>query len=135
MTLSILSDRDADSDLLFQFTFVVSSGPPSFVQCTNGVTQIFSARGIHPNISRDVMTSQYVNNLQPDKTLVKVILPPQPKKAATYTCTVTVEGRENITTTNYSIVSLGTSSSIVTVTGKSSFAQLLYLVYQKWYQL
>ena len=119
MTLSILSERDADPVLLLAFTLVVSSGPPSFIQCTRSGTLIFSARGIHSNVNREVIRSQYVNSLQPDMTRVRVILPPQQRMAATYTCTATVESRMNITTTSYHTVSLGTVSSTVTVTGKS----------------
>ena len=118
MMLTILSKRDAESDLLLAFTFMVSSGPPSRIQCTNGITQIFSARGNHLHVNREVLRSQYSSSSQPDMTRVRVTLPSQPRIGRTYTCTVTVEGRVNIATGSYDFVTLGTGSSTLTVTGK-----------------
>ena len=112
MTLSILSSRDADPNIAITLYFNVSFGPPSRVECTNGMSQIFSARS-HPDISREVIRSHYVNVTEPDMTRVTIRLSSLPKVGGTYTCTVTVESR--VTSGTYS---KGTGSSTATVTGK-----------------
>ena len=111
MTLSILSSRDADLIITIRLSFDVSFGPPSRIECTNGTSQIFSARS-HPGITR-VIRSRYVNVTEPDMTRVTIRLSSLPKVGGTYTCTVTVESR--VSSGSYS---KGTGSSTATVTGE-----------------
>ena len=113
MTLSILSLRDADPNIAITLSFNISFGPPSHIECTNGMTQIISATGSHPDISREVIRSRYVNSTEPDMTHVRVRLLSLPKVGGTYTCTVTVKSR--VSSGSYS---KGTGSSTATVTGK-----------------
>ena len=112
MTLSILSSRDADLNIKMKLSFGVSFGPPSRIECTNGMSQIFSARS-HPDITREVIRSRYVNVTEPDMTRVTIRLSSLPKVGGTYTCTVTVESR--VSSGSYS---KGTGSSTATVTGE-----------------
>ena len=117
MTLSVVSSRDADPNVTITFFLTVSFGPPSHIQCSNGLTQVISVRGIHSDVTYDVIRSHYINSSLPDMTRVTVKLPPQPREGRTYTCTVTVEGRTNIATGNYVPVTMGTGSSTTTITG------------------
>ena len=71
-----------------------------------------------PNLSREVIRSQYVNSSQPDMTRVTVKVE-QPREEGTYQCEVTVEGRVHIdSNTNYAHDTRGTGTSTVTVTGE-----------------
>ena len=69
-------------------------------------------------LSYNVIMSQYIDSSQPDVTHVTVRLPPQPRENRTYTCTVTVEGRVNISSGNYMPVVKGTGFSSVKLTGE-----------------
>ena len=95
MTLSILSSRDADLNIAITFSFNVSFGPPSRIECTNGLNQILitETSGKKPDISREVIRSHFVNSTEPDMTRVTVRLSSLLKVAGTYTCFVTVESR------------------------------------------
>ena len=84
MTLSILSSRDADPNITITLSFNVSFGPPSRVECTNGLTEIFSESGSHPDISREVIGSHYVDVTEPDMTRVMVRLSSLPKVGHSY---------------------------------------------------
>ena len=118
MTLSILSSRDADPNIMYSLSFIVSFGPPSKIRCTSDSMQ-FEIRGPDPRVTREVIRSRYINSTQPDMSRVTVRLDPQPRVERTYICTVTVEGRTNITRGNYDFVTLGTpGSSTVTVAGE-----------------
>ena len=126
MTLTVLSPRDADPDIEYSFSFTVSFGPPSSISCMyNDSIQVFSGRGIHPQLSYDVIRSQYVNSSLPDMTRVTVRLPPQPREGRTYNCTVTVEGRVNIANIAYDYDQKGAGSSTSTISGKQRFAILM----------
>ena len=119
MTLSLLSSRDSDPNIEYMFTFNVSFGPPSRINCIymyENIQQDFSVTGIQ--LSYNVIRSQYVNSSQPDMTHVTVRLPPQPREKRTYICTVVVEGRVGISSGNYMPVMKGTGSSTVKVTGE-----------------
>ena len=69
-------------------------------------------------IGREVIRSRYISSTQPDMTRVIVRPDPQFRDEATYNCTVIVEGRINIATSNYDFVQMGSGSSTVTVTGE-----------------
>ena len=118
MTLSILSSRDADPNIEYSLSFTVSYGPPSRISCSRGSSVLLDIRGLDPRITREVIRSHYINSAQPDMTRVTVTLDSQPREGATYTCTVTVEGRTNITSGNYDFDSKGSGFSTVTVTGE-----------------
>ena len=124
MTLSILSSRDADPNIEYFLSFNVSFGPPSRINCiyTNMCENVmvrknYSIDGIQ--LSYHVIRSQYIDSSQPDMTHVTVRLPPQPRENRTYICTVTVEGRVNISSGNYMPVTKGTGSSSVKLRGES----------------
>ena len=118
MTLSILSSRDADPNIEYSLSFTVSFGPPSNISCTRDSSVFIDIRGLDPRVTREVIRSRYISSTQPDMSRVIVRLDPQPRLGATYACTVTVEGRTNITSGTYNIVAMGSGSSTVTVTGE-----------------
>ena len=119
MTLSILSSRDADPKIDYSLSFTVSFGPPSNITCTRDGSFFLAIRGPDPRVTREVIRSRYISSTQPDMTRVTVRLENVPRVERTYNCTVTVEGRINITSGNYDFVTLGTpGSSTVTVTGE-----------------
>ena len=121
MTLSVLSSRDADiADIAFSFT--VSFGPPSRIACTRDGCMLFNIRD-DPRLTREVIRSRYISTTEPDMTHVTVRLDTQPRVGATYTCTVTVEGRSHnfvkgVTSDIPDIVTVKSRSSTVTVTGE-----------------
>ena len=118
MTLSILSSRDADPNITISLSFNVSFGPPSLIRCNRDSVQLFNTRGPTPLFTREVIRSRYINSTHPDMSRVTVNLDSQPRVGATYTCTVTVEGRTNIAFGSYNFVVKGSGSSTVTVTGE-----------------
>ena len=118
MTLSILSSRDADTNITISFSFTVSFGPPSRVTCSRDSVQLINVGDPDPRVTREVIRSRYINSTHPDMSHVTVNLDSQPKVGATYNCTVTVEARNNIANGIYDFVPRGTGSSTVTVTGE-----------------
>ena len=68
MTLSILSSRDADPNIMFRLSFNISFGPPSRIQCTRDSSNILSGRGIVSGVDYEVIRSQYISSSQPDMT-------------------------------------------------------------------
>ena len=120
MTLSILSSRDADPNIMFRLSFNISFGLPSRIQCTRDSSTILSGRGIVSGVDYEVIRSQYISSSQPDMTRLSFIQT-RPRIGATYQCTVTVEGRQNIasgSTGNYDFDVLGSGTSSITVTGE-----------------
>ena len=118
MKLIIHSQRDANPNVMLSFSFTVSFGPPSRIQCSNGLAQVVSVRGLRSDVVYDVIRSHYINSSLSDMTHVTVRLPPQPREGRTFTCTVTVEGRTNIASGNYARVTMGsTRSSTTTISG------------------
>ena len=118
MRVSILSSRDTDPNVVFTLSFNVTFGPPSRVFCRYGSTTILNKRD-HPNLSREVIRSQYVNSSHPDMTHVTVKVD-QPREERTYECEVTIEGRVHIDddTNKYAHDPKGSGTSNVTVTGE-----------------
>lgn len=119
MTLTIHSSRDADPNVEFSFSFTVSFGPPSSIRClhSNNV-EVFFVRGINPGlVTRKVIRIHYINMSEPDETHVTIKLPPQPRAKRKYTCIVTVEGRQNISTGNYTPIAKGSGSTTASITG------------------
>ena len=117
MTLSILSSRDADPDIMFRLSFNISFGLPSRIQCTRDSSPILSGRGIVSGVDYEVIRSQYISSSQPDMTRLS-FNQTRPRIGATYQCTVTVEGRRNIASGNYDFDVLGSGTSSITVTGE-----------------
>ena len=116
MTLCILSSRDADP-IMFRLTFNMSFGLPSRIKCTRDSTDILDGRGIVPGVHYEVIRSQYINSSQPDMTRLS-FTQTQPRMEITYSCTVTVEGRQNIASGTYAHDPLGSETSTATVTGE-----------------
>ena len=122
MTLSILSSRDADPDIIFRLSFNISFGLPSLIQCTGFVPRFFDNidDGIVSGVDYEVIRSQYISSSQPDMTRLS-FNQTRPRIGATYQCTVNVEGRRNIasgSTGNYDYDKLGSATSSITVTGE-----------------
>ena len=122
MTLSILSSRDADPNIIFRLSFNVSFGPPSRIQCTGFVPKFFDDDndGIVSGVDYEVIRSQYINSSQPDMTRLS-FNQLRPRMRMEYRCTVTSLGRRSIasgSTGNYDFDILGSGISSITVTGE-----------------
>ena len=121
MTLSILSSRDVDGDIMFRLSFNISFGLPSHIQCNRNSINILGGtaqgRGIVSGVDYEVIRSQYISSSQPDMTRLS-FNQTRPRIGATYQCTVTVEGRRNIASGTYNFDVLGSGTSSITVTGE-----------------
>ena len=126
MTLSILSSRDTDPNIMFRLSFNISFGLPSRIQCTRDSINILGGtapgfgRGIVSGVDYEVIRSQYISSSQPDMTRLS-FNQTRPRIGATYQCTVTVEGRQNIasgTIGSYDYDVLGSGTSSIAVTGE-----------------
>ena len=122
MTLSILSSRDADGDIMFRLSFNISFGPPSRIQCIGFVPKFFDDDndGIVSGVDYEVIRSQYISSSQPDMTCLS-FNQTRPRMITEYRCTVTVIGRRNIasgSTGVYDFDVLGSGTSSITVTGE-----------------
>ena len=126
MRVSILSSRDTLSNIVLTLSFSVTFGPPSRIFCYYKTTTILNTQD-HPNLSREVIRSQYVNSSQPDMTRVTVKVNQPIKVERTYICHVFVEGRMNIASGNYDYLQKGGRSTNVTVTGKCMIDCVQYL--------
>ena len=106
------------ANVLLTLSFNVTFGPPSRVFCRYESKTILHNGRDHPNLSRDVIRSQYVNSSQPDMTRVAVKVNQYVRNKGTYECQVFVEGRVNINSSYYHYDLKGTGTCAVTVTGE-----------------
>ena len=121
MRVTILSSRDTVPNVVFTLSFNVTFGPASNVKCyyNNVFFLSFVARDDHPNLSREVIRSKYVNNLQPDMTLVTAKIDQPVREERLYRCEVVAEGRVGIVSGTYSHLQKGpVRTSTVTITGE-----------------
>ena len=131
MKLFLLTSRDTESNLLnFTLSFTVSYGVPSRLCCVDGNNvKLFSETGSRGSfvtqLSREVIRSHYINSSYPDMTRVSIARTGQPRAAATYTCTVYVEGRVNSENRlAYNFRHMGNNVTTASITGEC--IQLLY---------
>ena len=117
MRVSMLSSRDTVSNIVITLSFNVTFGPPSHVFCRHKTTAFLNARD-HPNLTREVIRSQYVSSSQPDMTRITIKVVQSVKEVGTYTCQVTIEGRVNIVSGNYNFDSKGSRAATITITGE-----------------
>ena len=118
MRVSILSSRDTPSNIVFTLSFNVTFGPPSRVLCyRNNQPNAFFNKRDDPNLSREVIRSQYVNSSQPDMTRVTVKVVQSIREKRTYICQVNVEGRMNIVSGSYDFLEKGDGTTTVSVIG------------------
>ena len=118
MTISILSSRDADTNINISLSFTVSHGPPSRIHCQHNSMSFINTRDPDPRITREVIRSRYISSDEPDMTRVTVRPDPQPRVGATYFCEVEVESRTGIASGTYSRDRKGVGQSFVTLTGE-----------------
>ena len=122
MRVSILSSKDTLSNIVFTLSFNVTFGPPSRVLCYHNkqAEAILNSRD-NPNLSREVIRSQYISGSQPDMTRVTVKVDQQIREVRLYRCEVVVEGRKNIVSGTYNHLQMGPPlvdrSSTVNITG------------------
>ena len=127
MKLSLLTPKEAVSNLDFTLSFTVSNGGPSRLRCVVGSnTLLFSetlSRGPEVSqLSREVIRSHYINSSYPDMTRVSITLTGQSRVAATYTCTVYVEGRVNPDDKfAYGFKQMGNGMSTASITGEYNY--------------
>ena len=118
MRVSILSSRDTVSNIVLTLSFNVTFGPPSLVFCRYKTTTILNNKRDDPNLSREVIRSQYVNSSQPDMTRVTVKVVQTTREGGDYACQVFVEGRVNIVSGTYKHSTKGSGVTEVMVTGE-----------------
>ena len=120
MKVSILSSRDNDPNVVFTLSFNVTFGPPSRVLCYyNNLKHAFFNSRDNPNLSREVIRSQYVTSSQPDMTRVSAKVDQPNREGSSYRCEVVVEGCEGIVSGTYAHLTIGQiRSSTVTITGE-----------------
>ena len=124
MKLSLLTPRDAETNIMFTLSFTVSFGPPSEIACSLNGAQFFSRTNsvsVSPVVSREVIRSHYINSSYPDMTRV-ILTQTTPREPSTYTCTVYVTSRTNIGIAgsgsgSYKIVQEGSGTSTASITG------------------
>ena len=128
MTLSLLTPRDTETNIMFTLSFTVSFGPPTEISCSRNSAQFFSRANsfsISPVVSREVIRSHYINSSYPDMTRV-ILTQTTPRVSSTYSCTVYVTSRINIgipgTDTDgnsiYTTVQEGSDTSTASITGE-----------------
>ena len=117
MKFTLLHTRDFGPNVQFRLSFNVSFGLPSRISCTRGGTTVLSGRGFVSGVNYDVIRPLYFSSSLPDVTQVS-FEQMQPRRGATYSCTVYVEGRTNIASaTTYDFDLLGSGTSTVIITG------------------
>ena len=123
MKLFLLTSRDTESNLNFALNFNVSNGVPSRLSCSDGNSPLFyyasTSRGPEASIlSREVIRAHYINSSYPDMTRVSITVT-RPRTAATYTCTVYVEGRDNPENgATYDFRQMGSADTTASITGE-----------------
>ena len=126
MTLSLLTPRDAETNIKFTLSFTVSFGPPTEIACSRNGTQFFTRANsvsISPVVSREVIRSRYINSSYPDMTRV-ILTQTTPRESSTYTCTVYVTSRIDIgvntgfSHTSYRTVQEDNGPSTASITGE-----------------
>ena len=129
MKLFLLTSRDTESNLMFTLSFTVSYGVPSRLDCVDGSnTALFNGAGSRgpfvSALSREVIRSHYINSSYPDMTRVSIKRTGQSRAAATYTCTVYVEGRDNPENRNtYNFRQMGNAATTTSITGEYTTTQ------------
>ena len=121
MTFTLLHTRDdvtVGFNVSFRLSFNVSLGLPSCMTCTRDSTTIHIGRGFILGVNYEVVRPLYVSTSQQEITRVS-FEETRPRVAATYNCTVYVEGRKNIASaTSYDFDMLGSATTTATVTGE-----------------
>ena len=126
MKLSLLTPRDAETDIMFTLSFTVTHGPPTEISCSRNGAQFFSQANsvsVSPVVSREVIRSHYINSSFPDMTRV-ILTQTTSREPSTYSCTVYVTSRANIgipgdgTGNSYKIVEEGSGTSTANITGE-----------------
>ena len=125
MKLSLLTPRDAETNIMFTLSFTVSFGPPTEISCSRNGAQFFSRANsvsVSPVVSREVIRSHYINSSYPDMTRV-ILTQTTPRESSTYSCTVYVISRTNIGIGgdgygSYRTVQEGSDTSTASITGE-----------------
>ena len=125
MKLSLLTPRDAETNIMFTFSFTVSFGPPTEISCSRNGIQFFprtDSLSVSPVVSREVIRSHYINSSYPDMTRV-ILTQTTPWESSKYSCTVHVTSRTNIGIPGsghsaYRTVQEGSRTSTASITGE-----------------
>ena len=124
MKLFLMTPKEAVSNLGFTLSFTVSYGVPSRLHCVdvnniNLFNPVASRGPFVSQLSREVIRSHYINSSYPDMTRVSIARTGQPRAAATYTCTVYVEGRINPQNgLAYNFRQMGNAATTANITGE-----------------
>ena len=127
MTLSLLTPRDTETNIMFNLSFTVSFGPPTEISCKLHGSNTFFTRamsvGNSPVVSREVIRSHYTDNSNPDMTRVIFTRTTPTRVSSTYSCTVYVFSRTNIGIGGsgpaaYKAVPRGSGTSTASITGE-----------------
>ena len=127
MKLSLLTPRDAETNIMFTLSFTVSFGPPTEISCKlNDNAPFFShtdSISISPVVSCEVIRSRYIDSSNPDMTRV-ILTQTTPRESSTYSCTVYVTSRTNIGIiagsglSSYRTIQEGSGTSTASITGE-----------------
>ena len=125
MKLSLLTPRNAETNIMFTLSFTVSFGPPTEIACSRNDAQFFSRSNsfsVSPVVSREVIRSHYINSSYPDMTRI-ILTQTTLRESSTYSCTVYVTSRTNIGipgdgSGSYKIVQEGSGTSTASITGE-----------------
>ena len=119
MTLSLLTPRDTETNIMFTLSFIVSFGPPTEISCRRNGIQFFSrtdSKSVSPVVSREVIRSHYINSSYPDMTRI-ILTRTTPRELSTYSCTVYVTSRTG-TGSEFANVPKGSGTSTASITGE-----------------
>ena len=119
MTLTLLHTRDVGPNVHFRLSFNISLGLPSRMICTRDSMLLKLGRGFVSGVNYEVIRPLYVSTSQPEITRIS-FEEAQIKSAASYSCTVYVEGRTNInaSATSYNFDQLGSATSTAMIDGE-----------------
>ena len=121
MKLSLLTPRDAETNIMLILSFTVSFGPPTEISCSRNGAQFFSRANsvsISPVVSREVIRSHYINSSYPDMTCV-ILTQTTPRESSTYSFTVYVTSRTGVGTgPMFASMPLGSGTSTASITGE-----------------
>ena len=122
MKLTLLTSNVADPPFPFRLSFTITFGLPSRMVCTrDGIdlgfeNSLTGTRGQLSGVTYTVVDPWYMDSLQPSVVCIS-FTQSRTRATTTYSCTVYVEGRKNVTG-GYDFDQLGNGTTTATITGE-----------------
>ena len=123
MKLTLHTSNVAEPPFPITLTFTITFGLPSRMVCTRDGTDLgfknylTGTRGQLSGVSYAVVNPWYMDNSRPPAVRMSFYQSQIARAATTYSCTVSVEGRKNVTG-GYDIDQLGNVTTTATITGE-----------------